>query len=87
MNVGLHLTAYYLKILSHETMKLLRSTKITIIKDKNCENIPNLEIIKVALVHCNIVSNDYQRSSRVMYLFAPNKSFVHLLDISYKSLK
>ena len=27
------------------------------------------------LVHCNIVSNDYQEVSRVLYTFVPNKSF------------
>ena len=27
------------------------------------------------LVHCNIVNNDYQQDSRVLYKFVPNKSF------------
>ena len=25
----------------------------------NCENVPNLEINEVVLVHCNIVNNNY----------------------------
>ena len=37
-------------------MKLLGSTKNKITKDKNGENVPHLEIIKVALVHCNMVN-------------------------------
>ena len=56
-------------------MKLLRSTKSTITKNENGENVPNLEITEVVLVHCNIVNNNYQQSSRVMYTFVPNKSY------------
>ena len=63
-------------------MKLLGSTKSRITKDKNCENVPHLEISDVVLVHCNIVNNDYQHDSRVLYAFIPNKSFGQLLDIS-----
>ena len=37
------------------------------------------------LVLCNIVSNDHQQDSRVLYAFAPNKSFGQLLDISPKN--
>ena len=31
------------------------------------------------LVHCNIVNNDYQQDSRVLYTFLPNKPFDNLL--------
>ena len=30
---------------------------------------PHLRITEVVLVHCNIVSNDYQQDSRVLYTF------------------
>ena len=63
-------------------MKLLGSTKNKITKDKNDENIPHLEITEVVLVHCNIVNNDYQQDSRVLYTFVPNKPFGSLLEIS-----
>ena len=63
-------------------MKLLGSTESKITKDKNGENVPHLEITEVVLVHCNMVNNDYQQDSRVLYTFIPNKSFVSLLDIS-----
>ena len=43
---------------------------------------PHLEIIEVILVHCNIVNNDYQHDSGVLYSFIPDKSFGQLLDIS-----
>ena len=62
-------------------MKLLGSTKNKIIKDNNGENVPHLEITEIVLVHCNIVNNDYQQDSRVLYTFVPNKPFGSLLEI------
>ena len=64
-----------------ETMKSLGSTKSKIIKDKNGENLLQLEITEVVLVHCNTVSSNYQQNSRVLYAFAPNKLFGQLLDV------
>ena len=43
-------------------MKLLGSTKKALDKDKNGENVPKLEIVEVALVHCNLVKNDYEHT-------------------------
>ena len=40
---------YALELLTPETMKLLGSTKNKITKDKNCENVPHLEITEVIL--------------------------------------
>ena len=40
---------YYPDLLTPETMKLLRSTKSKITKDKNSENVPHLEINDVVL--------------------------------------
>ena len=62
-------------------MKLLGSTENKITKDKNGENVPHLEITEVVLVHCDIVNNDYQQDSRVLYRFVPNKPFGSLLEI------
>ena len=73
---------YSLELLIPETMKLLGSTKNKITKTKNDENVPHLEITEVVLVHCNIVKNDYQQDSRVLYTFVPNKLFGSLLEIS-----
>ena len=56
-------------------MKLLGSTKNKIIKDKNSENVLHVEITEVVLVHCNIVTNDYQHDSRVLYTIVPDKLF------------
>ena len=66
-------------------MKLLGSTENKITKDKNGENVVHLEIAEVLLVHCNIVNNDYQQDSRVLYTFVPNKPFGSLLKISSKN--
>ena len=33
-------------------------------------------------MHCNIVSNNWQQDSRVLYTFVLNKSFGTLIDIS-----
>ena len=63
-------------------MKLLGSSKNKITKDKSGENVPHLEITEVILVHCNVVNNDYQQDSRVLYTFVPNKPFGSLLEIS-----
>ena len=49
-------------------MKLLGSTENEITKDKNGENLPHLEITEVILVHCNIVNNDYQQDSSLVYI-------------------
>ena len=73
---------YTLELLTKETMKLLGSTKNKITKHKNGEYVPHLEITEVVLVHCNMVNNDYQKDSRVLYTFVPNKSFGSLLNIS-----
>ena len=71
-----------LELLTNETMKLLGSTENKTTKDKNGENVLHLEITEVVLVHCNIVNNDYQEDSRVLYMFVPNKPFDNLLEIS-----
>ena len=63
-------------------MKLLGSTKSKITKDENGENRSHLEITEVVLIHCNIVNNNYQQDSIVMYTFVPKKLFGQLLDIS-----
>ena len=66
-------------------MKLLGSTENKITKNKNDENVPHLEITEVVLVYCNIVNNDYQEDSRVLYTFVPNKPLGSLLEISPKN--
>ena len=75
-------SVYYLELLAPGTMKLLGSAENKINKDKNGENVPHLEIVEIVLVHCNLVNNDYQQNSRILYTFVPNKTFGSLLEIS-----
>ena len=63
-------------------MKLLGSAENKINKDKNGENVLQLEVTEVVLVHRDILNNDYQQDSRVLYTFVPNKPFGSLLKIS-----
>ena len=54
------------------------STKSKITKDKNCKYASHLEITEVVFVHCNIVNNDYQQDSRILYTSVGNKLFGQL---------
>ena len=47
---------------------------------------PKLEIVEVVLVHCNLLKNDYQHTSKVLFTFVPNKQFGQLINISPNSL-
>ena len=67
-------------------MKLFGSTKKLIDKIKNGENIPNFEVDKVVLVQRNLVGNQYQQKSEVLYNFMPNKSYAYLLNFSPSNL-
>ena len=43
---------------------------------------PRLEAVEVALVHCNLVNNSYQKASKVLFTFVPNKQFGQLITIT-----
>ena len=76
-------TGYKLELLTNETMKLLGSAKKKDVdKDKAGEIVPKLESIEVVLVHCNLVKNDYQHTSKVLFSFVPNKQLGQLMNIS-----
>ena len=47
---------------------------------------PKLESVEVVLVHCNLVKNDYQHTSKVLFSLVPNKQFGQLINISPHSL-
>ena len=76
---------YTLELTTPETMELLESTENKITKEKYGENVLNVEITEVVLVHCDLVNNDYQQHSRVLYTFVPNKLFGSLRNFSNKS--
>ena len=63
-------------MLSPEKMKLLGSTKNNVNQDEDGEDVPKLESVEVVLMHCNLVNNNYQQASKVLFTFVPNKQFV-----------
>ena len=66
---------YKLELLSPKAMKLLGSTR----KDKDGQDGPKLESVEVVLVYCNLVNNNYQQASKVLFNFVPNKQFGQLI--------
>ena len=47
---------------------------------------PKLESVKVVLVHCNLVNNNYQQASKVFVTFVPDKQFGQLITIAPHSI-
>ena len=56
-------------------MRMLGRTKKDIGQDKDRQNVSKLESVEVVLVHCNLVNNNYQQASKVLFIFVPNKQF------------
>ena len=79
-------TGYKLELLTPETMRLLGSAKKVLDKNKNGEIVPKLESVQVVLVHCNLVKNDYQHTSKILFSFVPSKQSGQLINISPHSL-
>ena len=79
-------TGYKLELLTPKTIWLLGSTKKDVDADKNSEDAPKLEPVEVVLVHCNLVKNDYQHSSKVLFTFVPNKQLGQLINTSPSTL-
>ena len=67
-------------------MKSFGSIKKLIDKGKNGENVPSLEVDEVVLVQPNLVDNQYQHKSVVLYYFMPSKSYVYLLNVEPSNL-
>ena len=75
-------TGYKLELLTPETTEVFGSTKKDADKDKNGKNVPRLEFDDAVLVHCNLVQNDYQHMSKVLFTFVPHKQVGQLINIS-----
>ena len=53
----------------------------------NSGNVPKCtETVEVVLVHCDLVKNDYQHTSKVLFTFVPNNQFRQLINIYPHSL-
>ena len=72
---------YKLELQTPETMKLFGSTKKSTDQTKNGEKVPSLEVVEVVLVQCNLVDNQYQLTSQILYTFSPNKCYAYLLNV------
>ena len=67
-------------------MKLFHS-KINITdKTKIGEKVPSLEVVEGVLFQCNLVDNQYQQKSEVLYIFTPNKSYAYFLNVEPSNL-
>ena len=60
---------------------MLGGSKKDVDQGKNEEGVPNLESVEVVLVPCNLVNNNYQQASKVLFTFVPNKQFGQLINI------
>ena len=67
-------------------MKLLGSTKKDVDQDTDGDNVPKSESVEVVLVHCNLVNNNYQQASKLLFTFVLNKQFGQLITIAPHSL-
>ena len=53
-------------------MKLLGSTRKNCDENKDSENMPKLESAEIVLVYCDLVKNDYQHTSKLIFTFVPS---------------
>ena len=60
-------TGYQLELLTEEAMQLLGTSKKDIDQNKDGEIVPRLETVEVVLVHCNLISKNYQQASKVLF--------------------
>ena len=67
-------------------MKLFCRSKKLIHKSKNGENVPSLEVVEIFLVQYNLVDNEYQQNSGVLYTFTPNNSYAYLSNVEPSNL-
>ena len=63
------INGYKLELQTTETLKLFGTTKKVIEKKKNGESLPSLQVVEVFLVLYNLVNNEYQQKSEVLYPF------------------
>ena len=73
-------TGYKLELLSKETQKLLGDGPV-IDKNKNSNNVPQLDQVEYILLQCNLVRNQYLRNSKLLYEFVPDKKFGQLISL------
>ena len=65
-------------------MRLSWSTKKDV--DQNGRDVPKLESVEVVLKDCNLINNNYQQASKVLFSFVQHKQFGQLITIVSCSL-
>ena len=50
-------------------------------KEKNRNNVPQLDQVESILLHCNLVKNQYLQNSKLLCEFVPNKRFGQLISV------
>ena len=60
-------------------MKSLRSTIKNVDQGKDGEDISKVEPAEVVLVHCNLVHNNYQQASKILFTFVPKSNLISQL--------
>ena len=74
---------YKLALLTKETNNaIIREFKKNIDQNKDEEIVPRLETVQVVLVHCNLVNNSFQKASKKLFTFVPNKLFSQLITVT-----
>ena len=53
---------------------------------KNWGNVSSLQVVEEVLVQCNLVDNQYQQKSEILYTFTVNKSYAYLINIELSNL-
>ena len=71
----------YIKSIKKKYLNFFVITKKLIDQTKDEENVPSLDVVEIVLVQCNIVDNQYQQKSELLYTFTTNKSYAYLLNV------
>ena len=74
---------YKLELQTPETMKLIGNTKKVIDKTNNGLS---LEVAELVLVQWNLIDNQHQQESEVLYTFTSNESYDYLLNVEPSNL-
>ena len=82
---NLPIEIYPNKIKNRFVFKIKKGNKLELLSSETMKLL-KLESVEVVLVHCNLVNNNYQQTSKVLFTFVPNKQFGQLINISPHSL-
>ena len=75
---------FRLKNIDETTNYLIEEIKLNELMNKKHKKVCTtlLENFEVVLVHCNLVNNNYQQTSELLFTFVPDKQFSQLITIA-----